>query len=305
MKNKNILVTGGSGFLGSHVADALTDQGYKVTIFDQKESKWLKDDQEMIVGDILDQDLVTKIVKDKFAIYHFAAIAGLKEANDNPAETIKYNILGTTNLLEAAVAHNISRFIFASSVYVYSEHGGFYRATKQSCELLIENYNKIKNLDYSILRFGSLYGTRANSFNWIHNIIVQALTEKKMIRKGSGEEVRDYIHVSDASNSCVQALDDKYKNKYLMLTGFQRIKIKELLEMISEIINKDIDIVYLDEKLPGHYNQTPFSFKPRVASKINLSSYRDLGEGILDSIYEIYNDLKKRKIKTINMEKKN
>ena len=255
----------------------------------------------MIVGDILDEKLINELVKNKFAIYHFAGIAGLEEANNDPVQTIKYNILGTTNLLDAAVKYSVSRFIFASSVYVYSEHGGFYRATKQSCELLIENYNKLKKLNYTILRFGSLYGRRANNFNWIHNIIVQALTEKKMDRKGNGEEIRDYVHVSDAAKSCVEALKDKFNDKYLIISGAQKIKVKELLMMIAEIIKNDIEINYLDERMSGHYEVTPYSFKPRIANKMLLNTYTDLGEGILDTVYSVYKELLDKEIEVIDI----
>jgi UDP-glucose 4-epimerase len=255
----------------------------------------------MIVGDILDEKLINELVKDKFAIYHFAGIAGLDEANEDPTQAIKYNILGTANLLDTAVNCNVSRFIFASSVYVYSEHGGFYRATKQSCELLIENYYKLKKLNYSILRFGSLYGRRANNFNWIHNIIVQALTEKKMDRKGNGEEVRDYIHVTDAARACVEVLENNYKNKYLNITGTQKIKVKELLMMITEIMKNDIEIHFSDERMSGHYEITPYSFKPRIAKKMTLPTYIDLGEGILDTIYDIYKKLLDDKVEVIDI----
>ena len=201
MSNKEILITGGSGFLGSHVADALTKAGYKVLIFDRKKSPWLKESQDMIVGDILDEKLINNAVKNKFAVFHFAGIADIQKANENPLNSVKHNILGTTGLLEACAKRKVSRFIFASSIYVYSEQGGFYRSTKQSCELLIENYQKLKDLNYTILRFGSLYGRRSNKFNWMHNIIHQALTEGKMERLGDGEEIRDYIHVSDAAQA--------------------------------------------------------------------------------------------------------
>jgi len=303
MENKKIVVTGGAGFLGSHVADALSEKGYKVTIFDLNESKWLRDDQEMITGDILDTKKLDNLVKDKYAVYHFAGIAGLKDANENPSETVKYNILGTANLLDSCAKYHIERFIFASTVYVYSDHGGFYRSSKQSCELLIENYYKLKNLNYSILRFGSLYGRRANEFNWIYKTIYQALTEGKMYRKGDGEEVRDYIHVKDAARCCVEILDQNYKNKYLLLTGNQKIKVKELLQMISEMISKDIKIKYLNERMSGHYDITPYSFKPRIASKMSMPSYTDLGEGILDTIYNVYKELSDKKLNIIKLKK--
>jgi len=288
------VVFGGSGFLGSHVADALTAAGHKAVIFDRNPSKYIQADQDMVVGDILDFDLVVHALRGASAAYHFAGISDIYEANKNPLETVKQNILGTTNVLEACLKAKVARFIFASSIYVYSERGGFYRSSKQACELIIENYSKFYNIDFTILRFGSLYGGRANSFNFIHNVIYQALTQGVMERKGDGEEVRDYIHVLDAAKACVTALNDKFKNDYLMITGAQNVKVKELLLMISEMFGNKVEIKFLKERLEDHYELTPYAFRPRMAHKFVQDRQIDLGQGILDTIYEIYKEVNKK-----------
>ena len=286
-----ILVTGGSGFLGSHVADELTSRGHEVTIYDYVESKYINEKQKMITGDLKDFEKLSSIISQNQIVYHFAGIASIKEANQKPLEAVICNVLGTTKILEACVKANVSRFVYESTIYVYSEHGGFYRATKQSSELLIENYQKLYGLNFTILRFGSLYGKRANEFNWIQNIIRQALTEGKMQREGDGEEIRDYIHVQDAAQACVEILDEKYKNDYIMLTGSQSIKIKDLLLMIREMLDNKVAIEYLDKRMEGHYEITPYTFRPRVAKKYMPSTQLDLGQGILDVIYDIYKNL--------------
>ena len=291
-KNRKVVVFGGSGFLGSHVADTLTENGFDVTIFDLKESKYLKNDQQMVTGDILDLSKVQEVINGTDIVFHFAGIADIKEANEQPIDAIRYNILGTTKILDECVKAKVSRFIFASTVYVYSEHGGFYRSTKQACELLIENYQNTYGLDFTILRFGSLYGRRANEFNWIHEIIKQALTEGKMERKGNGEELRDYIHVKDASQACVDLLDNEFRNQYLIISGAQTIKVKELLKMIREMMDNKVDIEYLKEHMAGHYEVTPYTFRPRMANKYTSRTNVDLGQGILDTIYDIYKKLK-------------
>ena len=290
-KKKKAVVFGGSGFLGSHVADALTENGFFVIIFDYDKSPYIHGNQEMIIGDIMDMKVVMPAVKDADVVYHFAGIADISEANKKPIEAVKYNILGTVNILEACAQNKVPRFVFASTVYVYSEHGGFYRSCKQASEMLIENYQKLYGLNFTILRFGSLYGRRANEFNWIHNIIRQALTEGKMQREGDGEEIRDYIHVKDAAQACVDMLDEKYKNDYIMLTGSQTIKIKDLLIMISEMLEHKVTIEYLDERMEGHYEITPYTFRPRVAKKYMPDTQLDLGQGILNTIYDVYKEL--------------
>ena len=288
---KRAVVFGGSGFLGSHVSDALTASSFHVTVFDRRQSKYLQEKQDMIIGDITELSHVLEAVNGADIVYHFAGIADIHEANQKPVEAVKHNILGTTNILEACVQNKVPRFVFASTVYVYSEHGGFYRSCKQASELLIENYQKLYALNFTILRFGSLYGRRANEFNWIHSIIRQVLTEGRMQRKGNGEEIRDYIHVKDAAKACVDILDEQYKNDYIMLTGTQTIKVKDLLRMISEMLNNEVEIEYLDERIEEHYEITPYTFRPRVAKKYIPNTQLDLGQGILDTIYDVYKEL--------------
>jgi len=296
MTRKNInkvVVFGGAGFLGSHVADALTEKGFDITVFDINESKYLMHSQNMVTGDILDSVKVREIVNESDIVFHFAGVADINKANLKPLDAVRYNILGTTNILDACVNAKISRFIFASTVYVYSEHGGFYRSTKQACELLIENYQKTYGLDFTIFRFGSLYGRRANDFNWIRQILKQALIEGKICRKGDGEDIREYIHVKDAAQACVDLLDDEYKNEYFIISGSQTIKVKELLRMINEIMDNKLEIEYLDEHLEGHYELTPYTFRPRMARKYSSRTTIELGQGLLDTIYDVYKELKR------------
>ena len=231
-----ILLFGGAGFLGSHIADVLSKQNHEVVIFDKKPSPYLNKSQEFIMGDILDLEAVKKAAKGCDVVYHFAGIADISEAKIQPYTAINTNVIGTTNILEACYQNNVKRFVFASTVYVYSESGSFYRASKQACELIIECYHKHYNIDFTILRFGSLYGPRANESNWIHQIVEQALREKKITRKGDGNELREYIHAHDAARLSVEILSEEFKNQYVIITGQQSIRIKDLMVMIKEIL---------------------------------------------------------------------
>jgi UDP-glucose 4-epimerase len=285
------IVFGGAGFVGSHVADELSNRGYSVTIFDRRESEYLRPDQTMIVGDILDREMVKAAVRGSEIVFHFAAMADIQEARDNPVEAANFNIMGTMYILDACREFSIKRFIYSSTIYVYSDYGSFYRSSKQACELFIENYHKEYNLDFTILRYGSLYGSRANNFNFIRNCIRQALLEGCIIRKGDGEEIRDYINIIDAAKATVDSLSPDYINSYLMITGPQTMKVKELLSMIKEIMNDQIEVRYTNDSMEGHYKITPYSFKPKVALKMTPKDFHDMGQGVLDSIYEIYQQL--------------
>lgn len=289
---QKVVVVGGSGFLGSHVADALSISGHVVTVFDRIPSPYLRKDQKMVIGDLLDDRLLCDTIRDADIVYNFAGIADIHEASEKPLKTVKYNILGTTQILEACRKFNVKRFVYASSIYVYSELGAFYRSSKQSAELLIENYKEVYGVDFTILRYGSLYGPRANRFNFIGNAISQALRFGIIERDGDGSEVRSYINVLDAARISQEILADTYKNQYVMVTGNQTCQVKELLAMIQEIFQDEVTIKYHPDKvMAGHYKITPYSFKPRIAIKYIPKHYYDIGQGLLDTIYDTYKQL--------------
>lgn len=296
-----VVVFGGAGFLGSHVSDTLTQKGFNVMVFDRDPSQYINENQQMVIGDILNKEEVDKAVQNSQYVYHFAGLADINEAKEKPLDTITSNVLGTTNILEACKNNNVERFVFASTIYVYSELGSFYRSSKQACELIIENYFDEFDLNYTILRYGSLYGRRANQFNFIHNAVTRALLDKRIERKGDGEEVRDYIHVKDAAKASVEILTDDFINSHIMIKGTQTIKVKELLSMINEIMGNKIEINYSEEtQYEGHYQLTPYSFRPRVAEKFLLKTYHDLGQGLLDTIYDVYKELHKSTPEKLN-----
>lgn len=282
------VVIGGSGFLGSHVADALTKNNYNVTIFDVNPSKFIQDGQKMLCGDILDEEEVAKACKGADVVYNFAGVADIDEASKKPIETIKYNILGNTIILEACRKNNVKRYVFASSVYVYSKAGSFYRSSKQACELIIENYNEVYGLPYTILRYGSLYGPRADERNYIYRIIKQAITDGKIVSFGKGEDLREYIHVEDAAQCSVEILTKEFENEYIILTGTQPMRRKDLLVMINEMLGNKIKIEFSSTKSSLHYEITPYSFHPKVAKKYVRNNYLDMGQGILECIKDIY-----------------
>jgi UDP-glucose 4-epimerase len=171
---------------------------------------------------------------------------------------------------------------------VYGNSGSFYRVSKHACELIIESFHERYDLEYTILRYGSLYGRYAHTHNWIYNILKQALLTGKITRYGDGEEIREYIHVEDAARCSVDILSEEYKNKCIIITGHHPIKIKDLLTMIKEIMANKIEIEYLSPKSSLHYEITPYSFTPKMGRKLAPNCYIDLGQGILDCLNHIH-----------------
>lgn len=282
------IVFGGSGFLGSHVADALLKAGYEVAIFDMKLSPYLKPGQEMIIGNIMDKKAVQNSVSGCNIVYNFAGVADIEKAKEKPVKTVEINILGNTIILDACRENNVKRFVFASSLYVYSKTGSFYRSSKQACELIIENYHEDYGLPYTILRYGSLYGPRADETNWIYKVINQAITEGKITRYGDGEELREYIHVEDAARCSVDILSKEFENEYVILTGYQQMKIKNVMKMINEMLENKIELEFLPANSNLHYEITPYSFSPKIAKKYVSKYYLDIGQGLLQCLEEAY-----------------
>ena len=254
-RSLKVVVFGGSGFLGSHVADALTDAGHKVTVYDLIPSPYLRASQQMIVGDILDQKKVRDSIKDCDVVYNFAGIADIDGASQKPLDSVKFNILGNSIILEECRKAKIKRFVFASSLYVYSKAGSFYRSSKQACELIIENYHKQYRLNFTVLRYGSLYGPRADEKNWIYSTLKEAVMANKITREGDGEEIREYIHIYDAAKLSVDILSPEYENQYIIISGNQQIKIKDLIIMIKEMLENKPKVEYVKADYPEHYEK--------------------------------------------------
>lgn len=280
-------VIGGSGFLGSHVADQLSDAGYAVRIFDRIESAWLRDGQRMICGDILDLEALREATAGADVVYNFAAIADLNEALRRPLQTVQVNILGAVNVLEACRVNKIKRLVYASTVYVYSRQGGFYRCSKQAAEHYIEEYQSTYGIDYTILRFGSLYGPRSDDSNGLHRIVRDALHTGVVRYEGSPDAMREYIHVEDAAKASVTALGEEFRNESVVLTGQDAMPVMDLLKMLAEILSIKTPVECTRREQPGHYVRTPYAYQPKLGRKYIPELHVDLGQGLLQLIHEI------------------
>jgi UDP-glucose 4-epimerase len=285
---KTACVIGGSGFLGSHVCDQLSEAGYTVRILDRVTSPWRRAEQEMMLGDILDAAVVDAAVAGCDAVYNFAAIADLDEAIGKPIETVRVNVLGNVHVLEACSRERVERYVYASTVYVHSRDGGFYRCSKQAAEQYVEEYQRRYGLNYTILRYGSLYGPRSDDHNGLRRIVARALTTGKVSYEGSPEAMREYIHVEDAARASVKALGDEFRNQHVVLTGQEPMRVMDLLKMLSEILGLPQDVEFVEKK--GHYVRTPYAFRPQLGRKYVPPMHVDLGQGLIELIEDIQKD---------------
>jgi UDP-glucose 4-epimerase len=286
---EKVVVTGGAGFMGSHTADELSRRGYHVTVFDRHESPWLKPDQQMMLGDVLDHSSMMNALKGARYVYHYAGISDIEESLDRPVDTLNINVLGTSVVAEAARQSKVERVIYASTMYVYSPFGSFYRASKQAAETVLEAYQQEYGLDFTFLRYGSLYGPRAQDWNGLRKYVRQVVNEGKVAYAGSGEEKREYIHVCDAARLSVDVLDDRHCNRAITVTGSQVLSSREMIDLIFEIAGKPRNVDFEDAGRKGyHYNLTPYRYTPKQAFKLVPSEFIDIGQGILELVEELH-----------------
>lgn len=288
-----VLVTGASGFLGSHVADAALQRGLTVRTFDIVDSPWHDTGTvEQLVGDVRDRAAVNAAMVDVDAVYHLAAVADLGAASADPTTAMSVNVEGARTVLDAARAAGVGRFLLASSVYVHSRAGGTYRDSKRAAEALVRAASG-PSTSTTVLRFGSLYGPRSDAGNAVRRILTQAMTAGRIDFWGDGTEVREYAHVHDAAMLALDALDERHAGSVLHLTGRERISTRELLEMVSEMLG-GIELAFEDRPFEGRYRLTPYALDDTpVALGRTLvgDSYIDLGLGLLQTMQDLRTEL--------------
>ena len=242
---KNVLITGGSGFIGSYVVDALVKNKYKVTILDLNQPK--RKDVKFIQGSILDKSIIRSALKNINIIFHLAAVSDITKVKEIPLKTIKTNILGTTFLLEGARNANIDRFVFAGSIYSYGAAGNLYTTSKTASELIIKNYKLIYGQKFTILRYATAYGPRNREVDAVSIFVRRALKNLDLIIHGNGQQKRNYVCAEDLGYGSLFALEKKATNKIITLVSKRDTKIIDLARMIIKI-TKSKSKIFFDKK---------------------------------------------------------
>jgi len=222
-------------------------------------------------------------------VFLYSSIADISEAKSKYIETINTNIIGAANVFDASSKAKVKRLIFASTMYVYSVYGSFYRASKQSSEILLETFSDEFDLKYTILRFGSIYGPGAQDWNGMKRYITEIFEKGSLTYWGSGEEKRDYIHIHDATMLTIKAMqDDAYVNRAVTITGQQVLSAMDLINLLFEIIGVDKDYKFTGiDKEHGHYVISPYKYKPIRSIKLVPDKFIDIGQGILEVVEEV------------------
>ncbi|MBA7661814.1 dTDP-glucose 4,6-dehydratase [subsurface metagenome] len=260
------LVTGGAGFIGSHVVDKLRDKGIEVRVYDMVLSTH-REDIEYYQGSLLDLGTLRMALGGIDAIFHLGAIADVKDVYEEPHYAESINVRGTINVLEAARRSGlIKRVIYASTIWVYSDctsdtvdettplppPSHLYTATKLASEYYCLAYSKLYDLPTTILRYGIPYGPRAREGAVIPIFVKKALNGESLTIAGDGSQYRKFIYVEDLAEGNVLALKEIAKNKIYNLEGKDKISIKQVAETIQKILGK-VEIRYVEGR-PGDFS---------------------------------------------------
>lgn len=288
-----VLVTGGAGFIGSHVVDKLIDKGVKVRVFDGIMPTFRKD-IEFYQGSILDVTALGFASLGVDAIMHLAAVADVKDVYNDPYYSESINVRGTINVLEAARKAKVKRLIYGSTSWVYSETdkdvvdesvplhapSHFYTATKLAGEYYYQSYSRLYSLEVTILRYGIPYGPRARDAAVIPIFVRKALSGEPITIAGDGKQFRKFVYVEDLAEGNVLALQSIAKNKIYNLDGKEMITIREIAETIQKIIdNVKIEYIpsrdgdFLGKDVSSELAKRELGWEPQVSLEEGLRRY--------------------------------
>jgi len=262
------VVTGGSGFIGSHVVDALKDAGLDVTVIDYRVTPHRQD-----VGfenvDLMDLASVLSATRGADHIFHLAAVSNVNYAHKYPVYTTALNVVGTANVLEAARINGAKRFYLASTVWVYNGTPGnavldentpfylngaghIYSSSKIAGEMICHNYNELYKVPFTVLRYGIPYGPRMREELLIPIFLRKALNGEPLTIAGKGQQFRNFVYVRDMADAHVLAMSEKATNQTYNLEGRQKVTVLEVAEGIRKNLGDHVKIEFVAER-PGDF----------------------------------------------------
>lgn len=254
-----VLLTGGAGFIGSHVADRLVRGGIVPRIFDLRPSPYHGGEVESAVGDLLDLDALAEAMAGCDAVAHLAAMADVDEVARWPERAESVNARGTFNVLEAARRAGVRRVVYASTIWVYppaaqefDEDSGLthpahlYTATKLAGEMYCRSFAELSDLEFTILRFGIPYGPRARKEAVVPIFVDKALNGEPLTIAGDGSQSRRFVYVEDLADGVVRALQPIAANRVYNLVGEEEMTIRQLAELVCDEVG-DVEVV----RVPG------------------------------------------------------
>jgi UDP-glucose 4-epimerase len=257
-----VLVTGGAGFIGSHVVDKLLDRGVEPRIFDQVASPYHPPEEvDTFLGDLTSAADVQAAVEGCDTVIHLAAIADVNHVAADPAWAETVNSRGTFQVLEAARLAGVRRVVYGSTIWVYNGQPGLadestsvqlpshlYTATKLAGEMYCRAYTEQYGLDCTILRFGIPFGPRARAAAVVPAFVKKALAGEPLTIAGDGSQSRRFVYVEDLADGVARAtLAPDAANRVYNLVGTASVTIREIADIVRDHVG-DVDILHVETR---------------------------------------------------------
>ncbi|MEP6598466.1 MAG: NAD-dependent epimerase/dehydratase family protein [Actinomycetota bacterium] len=285
-------ITGGSGFIGGHVVDRLLAAEHSVVVLDPIAPH--RDDVTHRPIDITDLDSTVEATVDLGALFHLAAVSDVNHVYNAPVDAVRSNVLGTTNIWEAARRNDIGRAILASTVWVYNgatgdeplhedspfhlpSSGHLYTSSKLASELVVHSYSELYGVPYTILRYGIPFGPRMRDALVIPMFVRKALAGETITINGDGLQFRNYVYVEDLADAHVRCLADEGKDQTFNLEGIEPISVRRITESIADILGP-IDVEFLQAR-PGDFRGREIS-AAKVAEVLGWRATTSFDEGL-------------------------
>ncbi len=260
-----ILVTGGAGFIGSHVVDRLVAAGHDTRIFDLSPSLFHDPTTvERVAGDVLDLDTLREAVRGCDVVFHLAAVSDVNKVLSDPSIAEAVNAGGTRSVLEAARLEAVPRVVYASTIWVYGNSNGhgaldedhplslpghLYTATKLAGEMYCSSYAGLYGVGTTIARFGIPYGPRARPATVLAAFVERALADEPITIAGDGTQSRRFVYVEDLADGVVATLDPAAVGRVYNLVGAESTSVREIAEAVTRVV-RHVPIVHTDGR-PG------------------------------------------------------
>jgi UDP-glucose 4-epimerase len=288
-----VAVTGGCGFIGSHVVDHLVRAGHDVLVIDVRE-QWLNPDAEYMIADLFDTAALDAAVDGREVVFHLAGASNVNEVAADPALALRLNVEGVGRVLDAARKQGCARVVLASTVWVYGatvgdgernedaaidlrRSGHLYSSTKLAAEMVMHSYRQMYGQQFTILRYGIPYGPRMRDALVVAKFVSAAKEGKPITIAGTGDQQRNFIYVEDLAEAHVLVLSPAAADHTLALEGGTPVTVTEIAETVQHLV-RPVPIVHVPGR-PADYDGV--SISNRLAKELlNWSPTTPLAEGV-------------------------
>jgi len=288
-----VAVTGGCGFIGSHVVDHLVGAGHDVLVIDVAE-QWRNDSAEYLLADLFDPAAIDAALAGRDVVFHLAGAADVNEVATDPVQAMRLNVEGVGRVLDSARRQGCTRVVLASTVWVYGatvgsgertedalidlrKAGHLYVSTKLAAEMLMHSYQQMFGQEFTILRYGIPYGPRMRDALVVARFVRAAQAGQPITIAGTGDQQRNFVYVEDLAQAHVLALSPAAANQTLALEGDTPVSVNEIAETVQHLVSP-VPIEHVAGR-PADYDGVNIS--NRLAKELlNWSPTTPLAEGI-------------------------